>query len=121
MAPGCRCTATAPRSGTWSTWTTWWPGCSPRGGPGSAGRWFSAAGRRVGGMVHVDDGGAGLFAAWRAGFSGPLILGGGESVSVNDMVDAARRVTGAEIPVQYVPAKPGEMPAVIVDISAARA
>jgi UDP-glucose 4-epimerase len=30
-------------------------------------------------------------------------------------------VTGADIPVQNVPAKPGEMPAVIIDISAARA
>jgi UDP-glucose 4-epimerase len=78
-------------------------------------------GTQVRDLVHVDDVVAGLLAAWRAGFSGPLILGAGESVSVNDMVDAARRVTGADIPVQYVPAKPGEMPAVIVDISAARA
>ena len=78
-------------------------------------------GTQVRDLVHVDDVVAGLFAAWRAGFSGPLILGGGESVSVNDMVDAARQVTGAGIPVEYVPAKPGEMPAVIVDISAARA
>ena len=30
-------------------------------------------------------------------------------------------ITGAEIPVEHVPAKPGEMPAVIIDISAARA
>jgi UDP-glucose 4-epimerase len=69
----------------------------------------------------VDDIVAGMFLAWRARFSGPLILGLGESVSVNDMVDAARGVTGCEIPVQNVPPKPGEMPAVIVDISAARA
>jgi UDP-glucose 4-epimerase len=72
-------------------------------------------------LVHVDDVVAGIFAAWRASYSGPLILGAGESVSVNDMVDAARAVTGARIPVEHVPAKPGEMPAVIVDISAARA
>jgi UDP-glucose 4-epimerase len=78
-------------------------------------------GTQVRDLVHVDDVVAGLLAAWRAGFSGPLILGAGESVSVNDMVDAARGVTGSEIPVQNVPAKPGEMPAVIVDISAARA
>ena len=64
---------------------------------------------------------AGMFAAWRAGFSGPLILGAGESVAVNDIVDAARSVTGRDIPVQHVAPKPGEMPAVIVDISAARA
>jgi UDP-glucose 4-epimerase len=40
---------------------------------------------------------------------------------VNDIVAAARSVTGAPIPAEHVPAKPGEMPAVIVDISAARA
>ena len=78
-------------------------------------------GTQVRDLVHVDDVVAGLFAAWRAGFSGPLILGAGESVSVNDMVDAARGVTGSGIPVEHVPPKPGEMPAVIVDISAARA
>ena len=78
-------------------------------------------GTQVRDLVHVDDIVAGMFLAWRAGFSGPLILGAGESVSVNDIVDAARGVTGCEIPVQNVPPKPGEMPAVIVDISAARA
>jgi UDP-glucose 4-epimerase len=50
-----------------------------------------------------------------------VILGGGESVSVNDIVAAARSVTGAQLPVEFVPPKSGEMPAVIVDISAARA
>jgi UDP-glucose 4-epimerase len=78
-------------------------------------------GTQVRDLVHVDDVVAGLFAGWRAGYSGPLILGAGESVTVNDMVDTARLVTEREIPVEYVPAKPGEMPAVIVDISAARA
>ncbi len=72
-------------------------------------------------LVHVDDVVAGTFAAWRAGHTGPLILGAGESVSVNDILAAARAVTGAELPAEHVPAKPGEMPAVIVDISAARA
>jgi UDP-glucose 4-epimerase len=78
-------------------------------------------GTQVRDLVHVDDIVAGMFAAWRAGFSGPLILGAGESVAVNDMVDAARSVTGRDIPVQHIAPKPGEMPAVIVDISAARA
>jgi UDP-glucose 4-epimerase len=72
-------------------------------------------------LVHVDDIVAGTLAAWRAGHAGPLILGAGESVSVNDILAAARAVTGAELPAEHVPAKPGEMPAVIVDISAARA
>jgi UDP-glucose 4-epimerase len=72
-------------------------------------------------LVHVDDIVAGVFTAWQAGHNGPLILGSGESVTVNDILDAARAVTGAEIPAEHIPAKPGEMPAVIIDISAARA
>jgi UDP-glucose 4-epimerase len=72
-------------------------------------------------VVHVDDIVAGIFVAWRSGHSGPLILAGGKSVTVNEMVDAARRVTGRPIPAENVPVGPGEMPAVVVDISAARA
>ena len=72
-------------------------------------------------VVHVDDVVAGVLAAWDAGHIGPMILGSGRSVSVNDMVEAARRVTGRPIPVEKVPAANGEMPAVIVDISTARA
>jgi UDP-glucose 4-epimerase len=77
-------------------------------------------GTQVRDLVHVDDIVQGIFTAWRAGHNGPLILGSGESVSVNDILDAARAVTGADIPAEHVPAKPGEMPAVIIDISAAR-
>jgi UDP-glucose 4-epimerase len=72
-------------------------------------------------VVHVDDVVQGILAAWRARHTGPLILGSGQSVTVNDMVAAARRVTGAPIPVEHVPVPNGEMPAVVVDISAARA
>ncbi len=72
-------------------------------------------------LVHVDDIVAGMLAAWRSGYSGPLILGAGKSVSVNEMVDAARRTSERDIPVQHVPWKQGEMPAVTIDISAARA
>jgi UDP-glucose 4-epimerase len=71
-------------------------------------------------LVHVDDIVAGIVTAWHAGHNGPLILGSGEPVTVNEIVDAVRSVTGAEIPVEHVPGKPGEMPAVIIDISAAR-
>lgn len=72
-------------------------------------------------VVHVDDVVSGLLLAWRSGHNGPLILGSGYSVTVNEMVEAARAVTGAAIPVEYVPVGPGEMPAVVIDISAARA
>jgi len=78
-------------------------------------------GTQVRDLVHVDDIVAGVCTALRARYTGPLILGAGESVTVNEIVAAARSVTGAEIPVENVPPKPGEMPAVILDISAARA
>jgi UDP-glucose 4-epimerase len=72
-------------------------------------------------VVHVDDVVAGVLAAWEARHTGSVILGSGSSVSVNDMVESARRVTGRPIPAEHIPAGSGEMPAVIVDISAARA
>ena len=71
-------------------------------------------------VVHVDDIVAGIVAAWRAGHTGPVIFGSGQSVTVNDMVAAARAVTGAPLPVEHVPVGPGEMPAVRVDTSVAR-
>jgi nucleoside-diphosphate-sugar epimerase len=52
--------------------------------------------------------------------AGEMLLGAGESVPVNDILAAARVVTGAELPAEHVPPKPGEMPAVIIDISVAR-
>ncbi len=72
-------------------------------------------------VVHVDDIVQGTLAAWRSGHSGPLILGAGRSVTVNEMVTIARQVTGAPIPAETVPVPRGEMPAVVLDISAARA
>jgi len=72
-------------------------------------------------VVHVDDVVEGTLVAWRARHNGPLILGAGRSVTVNDMVTIARQVTGAVIPAENVPVPPGEMPAVVLDISAARA
>lgn len=72
-------------------------------------------------VVHVDDIVQGIFAAWQSGHAGPLILGAGHSVSVNDMVDTARLVTGKPIPAENVPVVNGEMPAIVIDISAAKA
>jgi UDP-glucose 4-epimerase len=71
-------------------------------------------------VVHVDDVVQGILAAWRAGHTGPVILGSGQSVSVMDMVEAARSVTGAPLPVEHVPVGPGEMPAVLLETSVAR-
>jgi UDP-glucose 4-epimerase len=71
--------------------------------------------------VHVDDIVQAILLALRTGHTGPLVIGSGRSESVNDLVTAAREVTGAALPVEHVPAKPGEMPAVVLDITAARA
>ena len=70
--------------------------------------------------VHVDDVVQAILLAWRTRRTGPLIIGSGRSVTVNTLIAAAREVTGAAVPVEHVPAKPGEMPAVVLDISAAR-
>ena len=77
-------------------------------------------GTQVRDLVHVHDIVAGITAAWQREFTGTAIIGSGKSVSVLDMIEAAREATGAPIPVDHIPAKTGEMPAVIVDISKAR-
>ncbi len=71
--------------------------------------------------VHVDDVVQAILLALRTRHTGPLVIGSGRSESVHDLVAAAREVTGAPIPVEHVPAKQGEMPAVVLDIAAARA
>ncbi len=71
-------------------------------------------------VIQVDDVINGMFAAWRSDHSGPAILGSGQSVTVNEMVATARRVTGADIPAENVPIQQGEMPAVKLDISVSR-
>lgn len=91
-----------------------------RAAAGGKGVQVRGDGTMVRDVVHVDDIVAGVTAAWRAGHVGPVIFGSGQSVSVNEMVEAARSVTGASLPVEHVPAGPGEMPAVRVDTSVAR-
>jgi UDP-glucose 4-epimerase len=49
-----------------------------------------------------------------------LTIGGGRSVSMNELLATARTVTGVAIGAERVAAKPGEMPAVVVDTSRAR-
>jgi len=79
-------------------------------------------GRQVRDYVHVED----IVAAIRLSLAsdswrGPVVIGSGTSVSVLDVVDAVQRVSGVTVSVRHGPAKPGEMPAVIVDASRARA
>lgn len=71
-------------------------------------------------LVHVTDVArafAGAVSGWP---SGPVIIGSGTSVTVLDLIEAARQATGCPIPASHVEAKPGEMPAVVVDTALAR-
>ena len=79
-------------------------------------------GSQVRDYVHVSD----VVAAMRLGllsdaWAGPTVIGSGISLSVHEVIDAVRAVSGAELPVRHGEAKPGEMPAVIVDSSRAHA
>ncbi|HEX3617161.1 MAG TPA: NAD-dependent epimerase/dehydratase family protein [Solirubrobacteraceae bacterium] len=73
-------------------------------------------GLQVRDYVHVADVVSGMtIALTNATWSGPVVIGAGTSLSVLDVVDVVRSVSGAELPVTHGPARPGEMPAVIVD------
>jgi UDP-glucose 4-epimerase len=77
-------------------------------------------GRQVRDYVHVAD----VIAAMRLGlvnerWAGPVVIGSGKSLSVLEVVDTVREVTGASLSVRHGPARAGEMPAVIVDPSRA--
>ena len=72
-------------------------------------------------LVHVADVARAFASAVLDWPSGPVIIGSGTSHTVLDLIEAAREATGRPIPVEHVPAKPGEMPAVVVDVSRAAA
>jgi UDP-glucose 4-epimerase len=79
-------------------------------------------GRQVRDYVHVSDViDAVKIALVNEAWQGPVVIGSGTSLSVLDVVDTVRSVTGAPLEVRHGPARPGEMPAVIVDPSRARA
>jgi len=79
-------------------------------------------GRQVRDYVHAFD----VVAAVRLALTdqrwqGPMVIGTGRSLSVLEVVEEVRRISGADFDVRHGPAKPGEMPAVIVDPTRARA
>jgi UDP-glucose 4-epimerase len=79
-------------------------------------------GTQVRDYVHVHDVvAAATLALGDERWCGPMVIGTGQSLSVLEVVQAVREVSGAELDVRHGPAKPGEMPAVIVDPSQARA
>ncbi|HET9117580.1 MAG TPA: NAD-dependent epimerase/dehydratase family protein, partial [Pseudonocardiaceae bacterium] len=60
-------------------------------------------------FVHVDDAIAAVLAAWDRRFTGTAIIGSGASVTVLELLDAVRAVTGCPLPAEHVAAKSGEM------------
>jgi UDP-glucose 4-epimerase len=72
--------------------------------------------------VHVSDVTQGVrLALLDEQWSGPIVIGSGTSLTVLEVVDAVRRVSGAPLRVRHGPARPGEMPRVVVDNRRARA
>jgi UDP-glucose 4-epimerase len=78
-------------------------------------------GKQARDLVHVEDVATAVVTAWQRRFSGTAIVGAATSVTVLDLIEAARTATGAPLPVEHVPAKTGEMPAVIVNTAKAHA
>jgi UDP-glucose 4-epimerase len=71
--------------------------------------------------VHAHDVvDAALLALTDERWEGPTVIGTGHSLSVLEVVEQVRRASGRELLVRHGPAKPGEMPAVIVDNAQAR-
>ncbi|MCA1821137.1 MAG: NAD-dependent epimerase/dehydratase family protein [Pseudonocardia sp.] len=71
-------------------------------------------------LVHVNDAVQGVLAAWDRSFTETAIIGSGQSVTMLELVEAVRAVTGCPLPAEHVAAKRGEMRAVTVDIGRAR-
>jgi UDP-glucose 4-epimerase len=79
-------------------------------------------GEQVRDYVNVSDVSEAMLGALvNEDWQGPIVIGTGTSLSVLEVVEAVRRVSGADFEVRHGPAKPGEMRAVVVDNSRARA
>ncbi|HEX3426877.1 MAG TPA: NAD-dependent epimerase/dehydratase family protein [Acidimicrobiales bacterium] len=75
-------------------------------------------GEQVRDYVYVADVVAAISAALGdARWSGPVVIGAGVATSVLDLAAMVREVTGVDLPLRHVAAKPGEMPKVVVDVS----
>lgn len=68
-------------------------------------------------LVHVDDVVRGVLLGWDSDYAGSVIIGSGHSVSVLELVETVRRVTGKPLEAEHVAAQQGEMPAVVLDLS----
>lgn len=68
-------------------------------------------------LVHIDDVVRGVLLGWDSRYTGSVIIGSGLSVSVLELVELVRRVSGRPIRTEHVAAQRGEMPAVVLDVS----
>ncbi|MDC0143154.1 UDP-glucose 4-epimerase GalE [Verrucomicrobia bacterium] len=71
--------------------------------------------------IHVSDLAAAHALALRPGISGPFNLGRGHGDSVREVLTACREVTGHAIPVEEQPARPGDPPELVADVTKASA
>ena len=79
-------------------------------------------GSQIRDYVHAQDVMAAMkLALGDVRWSGPMVIGSGESLSVLEVIAAVERVSGQSIAYRHGPAKAGEMPAVIVDPARAHA
>ena len=68
-------------------------------------------------LVFIDDVVSGVLRALDTRYDGRAIIGSGRSVSVLEMIDTVRAVTGRPVPAEHIEAPAGEMPAVVVDVA----
>lgn len=68
-------------------------------------------------LVHVRDVARAVVLALDSDYTGRAIIGSGRSVSVLEMLQLVRAVTGRPVTAEHVAAPKGEMPAVRVDLS----
>jgi UDP-glucose 4-epimerase len=68
-------------------------------------------------LVHVDDAVRGVLLGWESRYTGSAIIGSGQSVSVLELVETVRHVTGWPVHTEHVAAQRGEMSSVVVDLS----
>jgi UDP-glucose 4-epimerase len=77
-------------------------------------------GNQVRDYLYIEDAVQGILLALDTKVVGPLTVGSGVSTSVNDLHHLLGDVTGVDLALPHVAARPGEMPAVRVRIDEAR-
>jgi UDP-glucose 4-epimerase len=77
-------------------------------------------GNQVRDYLYIDDAVQGLLLPLEADLVGPLTIGSGTSISVNELHDVVQTVTGMDLVLPHVAPRPGEMPGVRVRTDRAR-